>query len=230
MTSVRVPGFTPQASGFRFANHFPHVPLRSIGIPHVVAVPIGDASNGLCGGMAFAARDYFELGRTPPTDTTAPGSGPLYDYLVQRLLDSFGLPAGPVRYLDLMNPALPDGETWLSRLRITPHGRAWRMVQQEWPKVQTDLDAGRPSPLGLVKVKSIDPFQLGENHQVLAYGYDLDGGRLTLHIYDPNWPGRDVAMTLWIADPNRSIIVAYDPPSPVHSFFRVDYARATPPA
>jgi hypothetical protein len=81
-----------------------------------------------------------------------------------------------------------------------------------------------------VKVKSLDPFQLGENHQVLAYGYDLDGGRLTLHIYDPNWPGRDVAMTLWIADPNRPISVEYDPPSPVYSFFRVDYARATPPA
>jgi hypothetical protein len=229
MASARVPGFTPQTGGFHFANDFPHVPLRSIGVPGVVSVPIGDASNGLCGGMAFAARDYFEAKRTPPADTTAPGSGPLYDYLVGRLIDSFGLPGGPVRYLELMNPVLPDGETWLSRLGLTPHGRAWRMIRQEWPIVQADLDGGRPSPLGLVKVRSIDPFQLGENHQVLAYGYDLVADRLTLHIYDPNWPARDVTLSLSIADPNRPAPVAYSPPSPVYAFFRVDYRSATPP-
>jgi hypothetical protein len=229
MPSVRVPGFTPQACGFRFANDFPHVPLRSIGVRGVISVPIGDASNGLCGGMAFAARDYFEAERPPPADPAAPGAGPLYDYLVQRLIDSFALPSGPLRYLELMNPALSDGETWLSRWGLTPHGRAWRMVRDEWPKVRADLDGGHPSPLGLVKVRSIDPFLLGENHQVLAFGYDLDGDRLTLHLYDPNWPDRDVTMTLPVADPTRAIAVAYDPPSPVLAFFRVDYRAATPP-
>ncbi|MCI0635653.1 MAG: hypothetical protein L0206_17315 [Actinobacteria bacterium] len=53
-----VPGFLPSTSGFRFANAFSNVPVRRIGIPSVISVPIGDASNGLCGGMAFAARDY----------------------------------------------------------------------------------------------------------------------------------------------------------------------------
>ena len=69
--------FAPSTSGFRFPNSFPHVPVRRIGIPGVVSVPIGDASNGLCGGMVFAVRDYFEAGRTPPSDTTAPGEGPV---------------------------------------------------------------------------------------------------------------------------------------------------------
>jgi hypothetical protein len=32
-----------------------------------------------------------------------------------------------------------------------------------------------------------DPTQLGENHQVLAYGYDLKGSLLTLHVYDPRF-------------------------------------------
>src|SRR6266498_1466408 len=115
MPSVRIPGFTPQGSGFRFANDFPHVPLRNIGVPGVFSVPIGDASNGLCGGMAFAARDYFEAGRTPPPDATAPSSGPLFDYFVKRLFHSFNLPYGPARYLELMSPYLSDGESLWSR-------------------------------------------------------------------------------------------------------------------
>ena len=206
------------------------VPLRSIGIPGVVNIPIGDASNGLCGGMVFAVRDYLEAGRPVPADSEAPSSGPLFDYLVRRLFDSFMLPTGPLRYLGLMNPALSDGESFLSRLGITPHGRAWRMVRQEWPRVRSDLDAGRLSPLGLVRVKSANPMDLGENHQVLAYGYDLTGTRLVLRLYDPNWPDRDdVRMSLDISDPNHPIAVTTVPGSVVYSFFRVDYRRATPP-
>jgi hypothetical protein len=63
MVKRAVPGFLPSTSGLHFNNSFARVPLRSIGIPEVVAVPIGGASDGLCGGMAFAARDYFEAGR-----------------------------------------------------------------------------------------------------------------------------------------------------------------------
>src|SRR5438094_309128 len=144
MTEVKVPGFLPSGSGFRFANDFPHVPVRRIGIPGVVSIPIDDASNGLCGGMAFAVRDYFDAGRSVPADQTAPGSGLLFDYLVDRLFDSFDLPFGPVRYLQLMSPALPDGESWLSRLGVVPHGRAWRMIEQEWPRIRADIDAGHP--------------------------------------------------------------------------------------
>ncbi len=231
MPGAAVPGFLPSTHGFGFPNDFPHVPLRSIGIPGVVSIPIGDASNGLCGGMAFAVRDYFESGRTPPPDTSPPASGPLYDYLVKRLFDSFGLPLGPVRYLDLMDPALPDGESLWSRLGLVPHGRAWRMVREEWPKVQADLDGGRLSPLGLVKVRSIDPRDLGQNHQVLAYGYDLTADRLTLRISDPNWPGRDdVTMSLSVADPTKPVTVTCSPASTVDAFFRVAYTRSTPPA
>jgi hypothetical protein len=231
VAGAAVPGFLPSTHGFRFANDFPHVPLRSIGIPGVVSIPIGDASNGLCGGMAFAVRDYFEAGRTPPGDTTPPASGPLYDYLVGRLFDSFGLPLGPVRYLELMAPALSDGESVWSRIGWVPHGRAWRMVNEEWPKVRTDIDNGLLSPLGLVKVKSLDPMDLGQNHQVLAYAYELSGGRLTIRISDPNWAGRDdVTMQLSIADPTKPIAVTCSPSTTVWSFFRVPYTKSIPPA
>ena len=104
------------------------------------------------------------------------------------------------------------------------------MINEEWPKVRSDLDAGTLSPLGLVKVKSLNPMDLGQDHQVLAYAYDVAGGRLTLRIYDPNWPNRDdVTLSLPVTDPNRPAAVTYAPASPVYSFFRVTYARATPP-
>lgn len=184
MPGRSVPGFIPSISGFRFNNAFPRVPLRFIGIPGVIRIPIGDASNGLCGGMVFAARDYFEAGRPPPPDTTPPSSRRLFDYLVRRLLDSFNLPFGPARYLELMNPALPDREPVLRWMGWGPHGRVWRMAREEWPKVRSDIDAGHPSPLGLVMVKSFDPFDLKHNHQVLAYAYELRGADLMLRLYE----------------------------------------------
>ncbi len=230
MTSRVVPGFLPSTSGFRFSNSFPRVPVRNIGIPGVITIPIGDASNGLCGGMAFAVCDYFEAGRTPPANTTPPSRGALFDYLVDRLFDSFDLPFGPGRYLQLMSPLLPDGDTLWTRLGIAPHGRAWRTIREEWPKVRRDIDDGHPSPLGLVRVKSNDPRDLKENHQVLAYGYDLVGTSLTLRVYDPNRPGRDdVTLSLGIGDPTRPAAVRMFPAgAPVFAFFRASY-RAKPP-
>ena len=30
-----------------------------------------------------------------------------------------------------------------------------------------------------------------QSHQVVAYGYGVEGDALTFRIYDPNWPARD---------------------------------------
>ena len=231
MTSNQVPGFLPSTSGFRFPNSFPSVPLRWIGIPGVLRVPIGDASNGLCGGMAFAARDYFERGQPPRPDTEPPDEGPLFDYLVDRLFDSFDLPLGPARYFELMNPLLGDGETIWARLGLAPHGRYRRMAQEEWPRIRADIDSGHPCPLGLVRVTSTDPIDLKENHQVLAYGYELDANRLTLRLYDPNRPDRDdVTISLDMRTAAGPILLTTHPSGTrVYSFFRVPYRPAIPP-
>jgi hypothetical protein len=231
-----VPGFRPSTSGLHFANHFPQAPLRSIELalgPKTLEVTIGNAANGLCGGMAFAARDYFEAGLAPPDGTDPPPpDSPLFDFIVRRLFDSFNLPAGPLRYLRLMSPSLPDGETLGGTFGFGPHGRSWVMIKEEWPRIREELDNGRLCPLGLVKTKSNNPFDLGRNHQVLAYGYDLDGDDLTIRLYDPNEPDRDdVALSLWLAQPRTATPVVCTPErtGPVHCFFRVAYERAAPP-
>src|SRR5689334_9274155 len=57
--------------------------------------------------------------------------------------------------------------------------------------IRADIDAGHPSPLGLVTIKSYWPGDLGANHQVLAYRYLESGTDVTLWVYDPNQPDND---------------------------------------
>ena len=40
--------------------------------------------------------------------------------------------------------------------------------------MRRELDAGRLAALGLIRPRSRNPLRLGENHQVLAWGYGLD--------------------------------------------------------
>jgi hypothetical protein len=228
---ARVPGFRPSTSGFRFSNSFPNMPYFTINAG-AVNVPIGDASNGMCGGMVYAVRDYFEAGYlAPPPNATPPASGPLFDYLSRRLFDSFSLPAGPGKYLHLMNPALPDHETDFSRLGLAPHGRAWVMIVEEWPRIKADLDQGRLSPLALIRIKDVNAFNMGKNHQVMAYGYSLNGNDLVIDVYDPNYPGNDyITISLNIGDPQHTTPVSYSTGEEMYCFFRTDYTYAAPPA
>ena len=82
----------------------------------------------------------------------------LYNYLVTRLFETFDLPSGPLRYLYLMNPLLPDHETEASRAGLAPHGKSWIIIKEEWPKIKYDFDNGSPSPLGLIRSNQQIPF------------------------------------------------------------------------
>ena len=47
--------------------------------------------------MVYAARDYFEARMPIPPGDTNPDSGPLFDFILHRLFDSFDIPAGVAR-------------------------------------------------------------------------------------------------------------------------------------
>jgi hypothetical protein len=199
MVSVRVPSFLPSTSGFRFSNSFPPgIPVTTISIPGVGAIPVGDASNGVCGGMVYAAMDLFlaQPRLLPPATTSAPAGGStLMNYILARLIDGFALQAGArsnaLRYVDFMSTL--DHDTWVSR------GIPSIIANYEWPQIKADIDAGRPSPIGLVGGVWVWPTNIAAKidmlhhcHCVLAYGYDLDdASNLTLLVYDPNDPGAD---------------------------------------
>ncbi|PLS09674.1 hypothetical protein [Neobacillus cucumis] len=222
-------GFLPSTSGFKFGNSFPQVPVKKIGFLGR-QIPIGNASYGLCGGMIYAAIDYFEAKMPIPPITTAPSFGPLFEYIVNRQIDSFHLPLGLMKYMVLMNPFLPDYETSDRYVGAAPHGRAWRMMKEEWPRIKKDLDHGKLSPLGLVRVKSFNPFEIRRHHQVLAYGYDLDENQLSIFIYDPNFPNDDqVTLSLKIARHESTTLVIHSKTSePIYSFFRTEYKFKSP--
>ena len=66
------PRVSPVDQGTALSHAFPHVPNFEIDLPGGLTVPVGDAANGLCGGMAYTVRDLFEAGLTPPATIRSP--------------------------------------------------------------------------------------------------------------------------------------------------------------
>lgn len=228
-----VDGFAPSTHGFAFPNEFPDgLALKELDLG-VVKIPIGKASNGLCGGMAFGARDYFEAGTPIPTATDVPtGDGDaLFDFLVQRLLDSFDLPHLPSTLLTIMNPAYPDHDGGF-RNKLGADGRSRLMARTEFAKIRADIDAGKPCPICIIKAQSANPADLGQNHQILVYGYQVDGSQLTLYAYDPNNPANDEAgLVLDIGHTDRTIEVGVSLAdlAPIYCFVATNYTPQSPP-
>jgi hypothetical protein len=214
---MSVHGFLPSTYALHFPNDFPPAPIFLLGLGRG-GIGIGNAANGLCGGMAFAARDQFEQGSPAPSDHTPPARGtPLFRYLVRRLFASFDLPWGPFRYWFWM--ALPTGDWGSTR------GLAGRTARKEWPKVKADIDRGVLSPLGLIRTRALNPLSLGLNHQVLVYGYRENGeaGTVVLAVYDPNHPDEDgLSLAVRLFGPHRGVEYVGGE-LPVRGFFRTRY-------
>src|SRR5262245_1144060 len=219
MEEVRVNGFLPSKWGFAFTNFFPSGPVVTLRLPGL-HLPLGDAAKGLCGGMAFAARDYFEAGREPPRDPEPPpGGSPLFYYFVIRLWQSFNLPSGPLKYY--LWQTLPDLDSrWRRGIRT-------RTMRDEWPRIRAELDRGRLSPLGFNRYRTFNPLRLGDNHQVLAYGYTREtNGLVRLWIYDPNHGGRDdMVMTFRPDARQEDATVEYSSGEAVRGFFHTPFHR-----
>jgi hypothetical protein len=184
--SNAVDGFLPSVNGLHFANSYPSGPTVKLGALDPRWVGVGDADAGLCGGMSWFVREWFENGRTVPADASAPVNGsPLFMAIVRRQVMSLDWLRGPIKF-------------WLAALS-SPERLRRKTLEIEWPRIKRDIDAGRLPMLGLVRHRGWNPFDLNKDHQVLAYGYDTAGpdGPTTIRVYDPNWPDRDdVSITL----------------------------------
>ena len=223
--------FLPSRDGFRFSNHWDNAPYT---LPPLRGTLLdqkyGNADDGLCGGMVLTALDYFVAGQEIPSTPVAPPGeqDPLFVHLVNRLFDTFSVDSVSLM-LKLMNPLYPDSdENVLSTFGLA-NGRAAVMAHQEWPLIRADIDSGKPSPVCIITVKSLNPGDLGKNHQVLAYAYDADGHDITLHVYDPNQPLVDGAyMKFTDGDVSERIVVHHNiavDGRPIYCFVRM--ANAT---
>jgi hypothetical protein len=219
-------GFTPGLNGLHYPNSWPSEPDITIATPFG-SIPIGDASNGLCGGMAFAAADLFVSKRLPPVTTqNPPANSPAFDYIVRRLIDSFNIPAGVAEYYEWMVLSRQD-----VGFGLVIHGTSYRTVEEELPKVRQSIDHGMPCPLGLILVNSTNPADLGKNHQVLAYAYNDLGSTTTVSVYDSNVPDTEVTIAFSTSHPELGTTFAYSGnEAELFGFFTVPYRPADPAA
>jgi len=179
--------FSPAKHGFQFANYF---------VNQIADVPgIGKLQTaGRCGGMSYCALDHYVAKQPLPAfkasdfgDKGVPPDGhPLADYIYQRQLDSF-LTLSAVKFITWS--LAPDAGNFLVR-GVTRCTR-----EEEFKKLREAIDRGLPVPLGLIVARNLNA--LGQNHQVVAYGYEFDEATksMTVYIYDVNWPGQEIALT-----------------------------------
>lgn len=175
-----VQGFVPSVNGLHFSNRWEPGPTVRLGVIDPRLIGVGDAKDGLCGGMCWYVRERFERGLTIPPDRAPPENGsPLFRSIVRRQILSLRWLTVPWRFWRAAS--LPPAA--LTRAALTG----------EWPRIRATLDAGRLAMVGLIRHHGWSPFELARDHQVLAYGYSIDrgSGSITLRLYDPNHPDRD---------------------------------------
>lgn len=214
-----------------FVSSAANLVTRSLNNPNV-----DFSAYGLCGGMAYAARDYYDLGLVLPrgrnigdVPSGPPGSpaATLRNYIFQRLLDSLG--EGDVGSKLLL---------WMAALHFVPHifggGPAWLLAhtREEWQQLKQHLDTGKPWPITIIGTSRLPSNQ----HQVLAYGYEDPGdGTGTLYLYDPNCPSDTTSGQTIQLDFRGSGLQAVEScgmadRGPLQGFFCADYhPPKTPP-
>jgi len=194
----------------------------------------------------YAAADYFRVDDSPwsdaerrnppdnsPVSPDVPAEDtPLFDFLSERLFDSFrstnANPRGALIYKRLMN--VPNtGGSRESRNEV---------MNEHWhDHIKPTLDDGRLCPLGLIHINTHNQLfhtglnQIGDNHQVLAYGYKQSGGHVEIYVYDPNHPRNDEKRIEFTHHDNLSNWFApnYVGDDDLFAFFAVSYSLKDPP-
>jgi hypothetical protein len=251
-----VPNFHANGRGLAFTNHWdgdlPVIsleflwnklfdslpgPLGELGIGSVVDenwAPITHADGGMCGGMVYAVMDYNAAHLLPPEQTTAPNSrnDVLFEFIRDRLWDSFDVGGEGHRFLGYSSPHYPNGDEGVIQAVGLTRGRSWITYREAWPQIQQDIDAGRLSPVGLIQTDSLD---IGKNHQVLAYAYKKTGQWVSLYIYDPNEAMQEIELKFNITATDGEVHITRvggDPKNDhrIYCFFRINgYEPKMPP-
>jgi hypothetical protein len=252
-----VPNFHAHGRGFAFTNNWDAAlpvislgflwnklfdslpgPLGELGIGRVIDenwAPITHANAGMCGGMVYTVMDYYASHLLPPEQTTSPNSqnDVLFEFIRDRLWDSFDVGGEGHRFLGYSSPHYPNGDEGVIQAVGLSRGRSWITYREAWPQIQKDIDEGKLSPLGLVQTDNLD---IGNNHQVLAYAYEKSGQNVKLFIYDPNKAQHEVRYEFNITATdgevhiNRYVEDILENNHHIYCFFRINgYSPKVPP-
>ena len=147
----------------------------------------------LCGGMSLTALQRFERG--VPVESF---NATLKEELVKNQLKTLTA-TNWAKFIEWdAKPKLPH--------TFSPHtiGQA---TKEEWPKLFPLLDAGKPAVLGLIRVQSSNPSDVGGDHQVLAIGYRYNEltRAVEVDVYDPNYPKITSTLYFNLRIPNNQI-------------------------
>jgi len=169
---------------------------------------------GLCGGMCFAALDWFYENKSlPEVDRPPEDETQLFKYLVARQLDSLSF------------NTLKNVITWM--LRDDLDVARWT-AEDEIPQLQAALDQGTPVVLVLIRVRKGSPTA---NHQVLAIDYEFDEetNEMEITLYDPNHPGQEPKIFVDLNHPDQGINLRQSTGEPLRGFFVIEYNQERPP-
>jgi hypothetical protein len=164
--------FTPPVHGFRFPNRFEDI---------VVTDPSGKRNVvglGRCGGMTYAALDFFNARIPVPPIQRVPYGLALGDYIWERQTHS----------------AMDSLDKWLIMPANSQQQLNTWMIQDEMPKLMSRIDAGQPVPIGLIPREGMG---IENGHQVVAHAYDRTGpDSWNVHVYDCNAPMIPCSLTV----------------------------------
>jgi len=209
--------------GFKFPNSYTtdYTVIPDKYIPDFIKKgDIKFSTQGRCGGMAFAALDYFYTHKLIPGYTSTPSNdNPLSKYILDRLHDSLDIsfvgivqalgsilanasPLGSVanleevpRYIYLTIAPTENKGTIAGKCTVGCFPGVRPLTDNEVSKATRILDQGKPVVLGLIRASSI--FDIGLNHQVVAYGYHYDKAynAYTFNIWDNRFPNMEAEAT-----------------------------------
>ena len=211
---------------------------------------------GRCGGMAFAGYDFF-LNDFPVNErlgTSPPATGPLGEYIFERLLDSLEL--NVARFMEIILtlhvlPIVGKGATiallaaagsaggvigtgigalvgtQVDIFELGGPGTALDETKEDWPNLKRTLDQQAAVPVGYIFGTSANPI---DQHQVLAIGYkDPGDGTATLTVWDNREANKSRDLMLDFRGSELQVGNAFNDES-LKCIFMEKYSPQTPPA
>lgn len=213
--------FRPSIHGWPFGNTWSiHVDLFDYTFEEL----------GFCGGMCWVALEKFYNAEIIDRNTAKPPQGdPLYDKIWVTQVAS--LSAKKIGKL-LNWQSSPDEGHWNRKNSLG------KRTQDAWDAIKDKIDAKKPVTITVIASSNdYNPLNLDQHHRMVAYAYDLDSPgdsaptgadkKVTLWVYDPNYPNRDdIKMTFYLGANKSKIRLRHNEKGDkYHGFYKDDKTR-----